>query len=503
MTTLNRSAIFLAAFALLVGCQREEGAQMEMAGGRAEAMMMLPVTTTSESAREQFMLGQRAMDMGEFFEANDYFKQAVAADPNFAFGYLQVANTANSLDEFRTNLKNAADHAESASEAERILIQIAQRGFENDVEGQLTLARRLVEIQRSSPRAWLELANVQTSLGENVEARTSMTRATELAPQFAPAYMNLINSYLFAEPRDFAKAGEYAGTLGELVPQEPIAHDLQGDVYRAQGDLEAAREAYTRAAGLDLTDGLPLQQRGHVNSFLGNYDQARADYDAAMALGKANDRPSYAVWRALVSVHAGEAQAAIDELNTLVAQIDGMNVPEPTGLKINALTNAAIIALHTGNYESAEEALKRRTVLMMEEADRVATDAFRRGQLSNIALFDGWLAARKGDFETATAKAQEAMTHLEPDPNPRKNEPAHQLLGFISLQQGEAQEAIAHLEQGPPTNIYTTYYLALAHKAAGNDDQARELFSQVANYNFNNVFFALVRADAKKRAAET
>ncbi len=265
--------------------------------------------------------------------------------------------------------------------------------------------------------------------------------------------------------------------------------------------MEAAREAYTRAAALDPTDGLPLQQRGHVNSFLGNYDQARADYDAAMALGKANDRPAYAIWRALVSVHAGNAQAAIDELNTLVAQIDEMGVPEPTGLKINALSNAAIIALHTGNYKSAEEALKRRTALMLEEADRVATDAFRRGQLSNIALFDGWLAARKGDFETATAKAQEAMRHLEPDPNPRKNEPVHELLGFIGLQQGKAQEAIAQFEQGTPTNIYTRYHLALAHEAAGNVDRARELFNQVANYNFNNVFFALVRQDAKRRIA--
>ncbi len=138
----------------------------------------------------------------------------------------------------------------------------------------------------------------------------------------------------------------------------------------------------------------------------------------------------------------------MDELNKLVADIDGMGIPEPTGLKINALSTTAIIALHTGKYTEAEKALQRRTALMMEEADRVETDAFRRGQLSNVALFAGWLAARKGDFATATARAKEAMQHLEPDQNPRKNEPAHELMGFISLKQSKAQDAMAHLEQG-------------------------------------------------------
>lgn len=499
MSRLTRSVVCVVTFALLVACQKEEGARMEMAGEMEP--MMLPMSTTSESAKEHFAMGQRAMDVGDFVEANEHFKQAVAADANFALGYLRVASTATSLDEFRTNLKHAADHSATSSEAEKILIRMAQRGFENDVQGQVMLAQQLVQIQPSSPRAWLELASVQESLGRQVDARTSMTKATELAPNFAPAYVSLINSYLFAEPRDFAKAAEYAQKLGELEPKEPITHDLQGDVARAQGNLETARAAYTRAADLDPTDGLPLQQRGHVNSFLGNYDQARADYDAAIALGKANERPSYAIWRALVSVHAGTPQAAMDELNKLVTDIDGLGIPEPTGLKINALSNMATIALHTGKYADAEQLLKRRTALMMEEANRVGTDAFRRGQLSNIALFDGWLAARKGDFATATAKAQEAMTHLEPDQNPRKNEPAHELMGFISLKQGKARDAIVHLEQGTPGNIYTAYHLALAHEAAGNKEKARELFTKVANYNFNNVFYALVRKDAMKKIA--
>ncbi len=498
---MRKTTHLIAGFAVLLvlaACAREEAEQMEMA--TAEALMVLPVTTSSSSAMEEFMAGQRALDVGRFYDARDHFKKAVAADPAFAHAYLNLANTATSLDEYQANLNLAAENAATASEAERLLIEIAQRGFKNDVEGQLELAQKLTDLESMSPRAWLALADVQGTLGRNEEARTTMMKATELAPNFAPAYMMLGNSFLFSEPRDLAKAQTYMEKVVALEPNEPLPHDFLGDCYRAQGQLEKAAESYTRAAELDPTEGSPLQQRGHVHSFLGNYDAARADYDAAITLSEPNEKASFGIWRALVSVHAGEPEAAIAELNGLVTKIDGMGIPEPTGIKISALTNVAVIAAHHKMFSAAEEALTKRSKLMMEEADRVGTEEFRRGQKANIALFDGFLAARKGDYKTGTAKAQEFMTLLEPDRNPRKNEPAHALLGQIDLWQGDYEKAISHFQQASPEFIYNTYYLALAYEGAGNMAKAKELFGKVANYNFNNAWLALVRKDAIKKA---
>src|SRR5207244_12855986 len=66
------------------------------------AVMKHPITTSSAAARDHFLRGQRELDLARFIDANAHFKQAVAADPSFAFAYLNVANTANSLDEFKT-----------------------------------------------------------------------------------------------------------------------------------------------------------------------------------------------------------------------------------------------------------------------------------------------------------------------------------------------------------------------------------------------------------------
>src|SRR5439155_21272125 len=88
-------------------------------------IMGMPVTTSSADARTHFLQGQRELDLARNFEALDHFNRAVAVDSTFAIAYLSVANTGNSLDEFKTNLARAEQFASVASDAEQLEIQIA------------------------------------------------------------------------------------------------------------------------------------------------------------------------------------------------------------------------------------------------------------------------------------------------------------------------------------------------------------------------------------------
>jgi tetratricopeptide (TPR) repeat protein len=277
-------------------------------------------------------------------------------------------------------------------------------------------------------------------------------------------------------------------------------HDFLGDAYRAQGKFDDARAEYTRAHELDPDNALPLQQRGHVNSFLGNYAEARADYDSAIVRGRANEKADYGTYRAFVSIHEGNPQAAIDELKQLVTKIDQLDIPEPRGLKINALSNAATIATHTGMFDEAETLLRQRSQLMMEQADAVGTEEFRRSQQADITYFDAWLAAKKGDYQTAQSLTNRMAELVEPDNNPRKMEPVHELQGLIALYQGKHSEATTQLEQGNTDNMYIRYSLAQAHEGAGDTEKAKELYRDVADNNFNSVDVALLRKDATQKA---
>src|SRR6202008_862367 len=99
---------------------------------------------------------------------------------------------------------------------------------------------------------------------------------------------------------------------------------------------------------------------GHVNTFLGDYAAARADYDSAGVVGRSQQKVAFAPFRALVSVYAGDPAAA--------------------GAKVTPLTSVAQIAIHIRDATAAEDALKRLGPMLMRQADEAGNPAFTRGQ---------------------------------------------------------------------------------------------------------------------------
>src|SRR5438034_2153511 len=467
------------------------------------AVINHPITTSSAAARAHFLEGLRESDLGRFIDANVRFKAAVAADPDVAFAYLNVANTANSLADFKTDLALAERHAAGASDAERLQIQMARRGFDNDLAGQLALGQQLVEKYPDSPRAWLALAGAQIGLNKNEDARASITKALALSPKLYVAHATIGNDYIFGEPHDFTKALAHMQEAETLAPDESNAHLLVGDAYRAQRNLEKARDEYLRGHALEPRSAVLLVKAGHANTFLGDYGAARADYDSAMAVGRANEKAAYAPFRAYVAVYAGDPAAAIDERNRLVASVDGLGVPDPKANKVAALTNVVVIATHTKNRAAAEQALKQLEPLLMQQADEGGNPAFKRGQQAQIAYLEGWTAARRGDYTAAQKQADRINELLAPDANPRKLEPMHQLEGFIALYQSKYPDAAAHFRQGNLLDPYIKYQLAVATEGGGDAAQAKKLFREIADYNFNALGFALVRKDAQQKAGGT
>ena len=177
-----------------------------------------------------------------------------------------------------------------------------------------------------------------------------------------------------------------------------------------------------------------------------------------------------------------------------------MGIPDPVTVKINALSNVALIAIDTRDFPSADAALKQRTPLMMRQADQVGSPGFRRAQQQNIAYFAAWLAARKEDYRTAQRETSRLTTLVTPDANPRKLEPVHQLMGFIALYQGHNADAATHFAQGNLLDPYIKFNYAMALDGSGQADKAKPIFRELAIYNFNSLGYALIRKEAQQMA---
>jgi len=477
-----------------------QGSTVVQAGKSSEASMaMLPMTTSSAAARMHAMLGHRALETNHVVDAARHFAQAIAADSTLAFARLGAANASTSFADYDANLSAAARLAEHANRAEQLQIAIARKSFVNDLAGAAALAQELVAAEPKNPRAYLELANAQQRMGREVEARRTLERAIAVAPGFSPAYRQLAFSYMISQPTDAAKAGPYIEKLVALEPTEAWTFIAQGSYFRAMNQLPRARSAYSRAAELDPTMAMALQQRGHVASFIGDYDAARADYDAAVKLAKQNEAPSFRVFRALVAVHAGNPKQAIAELDRLVGEIDGMNVSDPRGAKINALDAEIQIATQIGDFASAARAIAQRTPLARADVAGASEPAVKNIAEGGIAYYEGMLAARQGDSVVARLKADEIRKLLASTNDPRKDQGAHAILGVLALEQKDFKAAASHLAQADPNDVYLMYERALALEGAGQSSEAQALFKKVSQWNFNSPDVPLARREAAKR----
>ena len=508
------SLVSVASVALLAACgqRAEEPAESAPAAAPAETSpaapsgMALPATTSSPEALALYTQGWKAWDVGRIIDARAQCVAASEADPSFAMAHLMAALSEQSTEGFVSRLRIASDTAAEASAGEQLMIRSIERAFAGDQIGQIAALEELTSLHPDSPRAWSFLGFAQGQVNNVAASREALSKAIEFGPTLVGPQFTLANNYMFLEPKDLAKAEKHAMKAVELAPHEPSGHDLLGDVHRSQGNLEAAYDDYTKASQLAPDLGSPLQQRGHVNSFLGTYDEERADSNRSAALEDARGTtagPVFLVFRAYVDVHAGNPEAAIAQLRSVSDGVADSDMEGAADIQVNALSSAALIAIHYGDADAATSAIEDMAAVMRAQADDVGTDEYRDAQEATIAYNEGLLAARMGDAETAAAKAAAFEGFAASSQNPRKLERMHEILGMSAYYQGDHEGAVEHLSQGDHQGtMYTKYYLALAHESLGNSEEAARMFNELAVWNFNGPGYALIRGDVLAKVSQ-
>jgi tetratricopeptide (TPR) repeat protein len=466
------------------------------------AVQEIPITTSNADARLAFEAGQAALDRGDGAQANNLFRTAVTADPDFTYAWVNLSNVTFSTEEFNAALKGGEQGAARASDGERMLLEFNKLFLTNNFGAQLELAKKLVEKYPNSPRAHMILAGAHAALNQFAEQRAILERAIALAPGFSPAPFALGASYLFNQPTDFAKAEKYYRKAVDASPGYDMYYWSLGDVARGSNKLEDARRYYKLALQLDPNDSTAPVKLGHVNSFLGNFDEARKDYDNGIKVAGAATGAFLGPFKSYTWIYQGDPKRAIQSLEELVASIDssGAGPDQRINAKVGALTNAAQVALHHGLYDDAERVLTARAALARENATKVGTEAFTNIQESQIAFWDAQLAAYRGDYKKAATLAKKNADLVAGENNARKMEPVHEVLGLIELRKKNWKKAITELRLADLTQLHNKYLLAQALEGAGQKDEALRLYKEVSVNNFNTIDFALLRAEALKKA---
>lgn len=463
----------------------------------------VPVSTTSDEALQEFVTGLDIFDQGNALKARPFFDKALELDPNFVSAQMYRAFSSSSAKEWSTNRDKLLAMRDQANDGEKLYMDIILNDMEDDDVKELALSKQLVEKYPLSARAYDNLAGSYNSLNETDMARSQWAKAVEINPDFTPAISNLGSSYLFTSPKDFKKAEEYMAMVVEKVPESSRAHINLGDCYRAQNDLEKALGSYTKAAELDPEDQVALSKAGHANSFLGNYDAARKNFQNARTLSEFGNGAFD--FEAYTYLYEGDHKTALAFLQDAAKNVDGMDMPESnkTGTKMNCVFDCAMIAMHHGDTEHLKEVVEMMRPLSAQIGEDVGSNATKLYQKANMHYWDAIASASAGEYDEAVAKAEMIKTTLESISDPNKLRPYDRAHAFINYKQENYDKALEHASKLDVDNVYDKYWMAHANKMAGNTDKAMEMFNEIADYNFNNVGYALVRNEVKEMLASS
>lgn len=496
MKTTNLSFVLIFSVLLLFnyGCQPSATAEPEV-------ITELPMTSQSDEAKAEFTEGMLAFDLGDRTRARENFEKAIELDPNFALAYLYRSFSSRSSKEFSSDLKIANEKNEGLSEAEQWMIKLGNTYLSGDVNARKTVSDSMLAKFPEMARAYVISGNVNRDLNDIENSRKQYEKAIEVNPDWFLGYSQLGNSYIFEDPKDFAKAEVNMAKTVELLPNESRTHIALGDVYRAQQNLEKALASYTKAAELNPNDEIAYTKAGHANTYMGNFDAARMDFEKAQSM---STYPAAAMnFIANTWLYEGDHAKGLAWLNEQAMNLDSTTYSRDRllDMQTNMLGNSMWIAYHLGDAAEMKSIMTHYAPMEMEIRQNRGSEEDMSKYSAEMNFINGLIAALEGNYEEADKLAEANKTNLTPINDPNKLEDYHFLKGDIAMRQGNYADAISNFELSGTDDMYSRYKLAMANKMAGNEEVANQLMQEVSSYNFNNIGYALVRKEVKDMLA--
>lgn len=247
---------------------------------------LMPVTTDSEKAREQFLLGRDAAHHYQFAEAREHLDKAIAADSSFVLALLHRGGSARFLTELKDYLGRAEANRQRASPGEQQMID-AFRAFllEEDYDRAIEILTRLSLEFPDDPYLPSYLGfRYYRNLQRYDEAAKQFRRALDCDPGFVQAYNWL--GYIAMDKGDHAEAEHNFQLYIQHAPDEPRPYNSLGVLRLRQGRYEEAARFFEQAFAVDprFTDSRDNLLRARIEQANERFEEAFGRQDAkAMA----------------------------------------------------------------------------------------------------------------------------------------------------------------------------------------------------------------------------
>jgi serine/threonine protein kinase/Tfp pilus assembly protein PilF len=303
------------------------GLGIDKAKVEAAPLKVKDITTPSLEAYDYFLKGKAAYNLVDWEEAKKNLTKALEIDPDFAMAYFYLAWANSNTGDIKAQsemIEKAMALSSKTSQKDRLYIEASYALFiQQDLDKHGALLRELVRKYPDEKWAFHLLGDYLMLYREDYAGAVSQYEKWHLLdPQNPNAMSHIIGaSYLMG---DFQKAADYVKRHDAVAPPDPYNLGLQGMMYALMGQSDKSLTKFREALGIqpdfnytymwlsmtyaareELEESLKWAneyvsrassaglksdaycRRGCLQSWLGRFREARADFDRADKLAEA------------------------------------------------------------------------------------------------------------------------------------------------------------------------------------------------------------------------
>jgi TolB-like protein/Tfp pilus assembly protein PilF len=307
--------------------------QAKLTGSELSAMSIRP--TQDPVAQDLLVQGRHFLALrrdDNLPRAIEFFRQAIARDPNYAAAYAGLSEALILLPRYtgaypnetrpqsRVAALKALELNPNLAEAHNALAKIAM-DYDVDFAEATREFKRAIELNPNYAGAHHWFSGTLESQGQFAEAIAESKLGTELDPFSA---VNLVDQgRIYGSARRFTEAKAVFEKALAIDPAFSYAHWHYGEMLQVSGDLKGAAAEYAKASTANNTPE-PIALSGQLAAIMGRPEEARQALTALDELEK--HRYVDFFWRALLYLGLGDKDRALQFLEQSYANNEGYEI---------------------------------------------------------------------------------------------------------------------------------------------------------------------------------
>lgn len=390
----QKDGVLAALGVLVVGARRALG---DVIPESQQAIAEETFTAGSLEAASQYARAQELMVVGRWEEAIPLYRSAIDLDPDFGRAYAGLAASFHNLG----RVAEAREHYEAAlSRIDRMTDREKFRtrgGYYLMVRNYEKAAEEYQSLADAFPFDTAGLSNLPLAYFYGREMGRTLEAAQKVVDIYPEQTLSRGNLALFAMyAGDFSTALEQAKAVLEANPEYATAFVAEAVSHLAEGDPDAAAEAYSRLSDVSAF-GASLAATGEADLalFSGAVGRARQILEAGIASDETSGYDAEAarkrLWLAEIEAQSGDFDSAIQNVERALDSSE----------REQLLFLAAGVFLQAGEEERALELA------------RILGDRFQPDPQTYARLIEGQAQLKQGELQRATTSFREARRTLD------------------------------------------------------------------------------------------